>query len=53
MSTTVRWQGPHGWRFGKYVREDNKFVYVQMGDAKKLTRVLKDQIKAWPGEKKK
>jgi hypothetical protein len=44
MSTTVRWQGPHGWRFGKYVKEDNKYVYVRMGDS---------EIKSWPGEKKK
>jgi hypothetical protein len=51
--STVRWQGPHGWRFGKLVREDAKHVYVQMGEAKKLTRVPKDKIKSWPGEKKK
>lgn len=53
MTETVRWQGPHGWRFGKYVKEDSKYVYVQMGNATKLTRVPKGNIKAWPGEKKK
>jgi hypothetical protein len=53
MSTTVRWQGPHGWRFGKYVKEDGKYVYVRLGDSERLTRVPKDKIKSWPGEKKK
>lgn len=53
MSATVRWQGPHGWRFGKLVKQDAKYAYVQLGTNKTLTRVPKDKITSWPGEKKK
>ena len=51
--STVRWQGPHGWRFGTLVREDARYAYVKLGASTKLTRVPKDKIESWPGEKKK
>jgi hypothetical protein len=53
VSTTVRWQGPHGWRFGKYVKEDKTYVYVRLGESDRLTRVKKELVKSWPGERKK
>lgn len=51
--STVRWQGPHGWRFGTLVRQDKNYAYIKRGDNPRLNRVPLDQIKAWPGEKKK